>query len=64
MKYVIMNPNRCKWDVYKASEYEAASEGMNVFSSELKERLRGIRIARFKTRRAAREYVTSIGGTY
>lgn len=68
MKYAIDNPDRGKWDVYEKKTYDAAHEGINGPTDEdmklLYDRLSGYRLARFKTRRAAREYVESIGGTY
>lgn len=66
-KYKIDNPNRGIWNVYVASEYEAMSKGINFFDTDqydaLKRNLEGILVATFKTRKAAREYVASIGGT-
>lgn len=67
-QYKITNPDRGIWDVYVASEYEALSSGVDFFDADqyaaLKSKLAGIRVATFKTRKAAREYVTNIGGTY
>lgn len=68
MKYKVTNPNRGIWEVYEADKYEAAENGVNIFDTEeyaaLKAKLVEIRVATFKTRKAAREYIASIGGTY
>lgn len=68
MKYKIDNPDRSVWNVYVASEYDAAASGADMLDSEqyakLKAALAGICVATLKTRKAAREYVTCIGGTY
>lgn len=68
VEYKITNPDRGIWNVYVASEYEALSSGVDFFDADqyaaLKSKLAGILVATFKTRKAAREYVTSIGGTY
>lgn len=65
--YKITNPDRGVWNVYEAGKYEAASSGVDIFDAAqyatLKNRLAGILVATFKTRKAAREYVASIGGT-
>lgn len=67
-EYKITNPSRGIWNVYVASEYEALSSCVDFFDADqyaaLKSKLAGIIVATFKTRKAAREYVTSIGGTY
>lgn len=67
-QYKITNPDRGVWNVYVASEYEAMSNGIDLFDADqyaqLKKELAGILVATFKTRKAAREYVTSVGGTY
>lgn len=65
--YKITNPDRGVWNVYEAGKYEDASSGVDIFDATqyamLKNKLAGILIATFKTRKAAREYVASIGGT-
>lgn len=67
-EYKITNPNRGIWNVYVASKYNAVISGIDCFDADqyaaLKSKLAGILVATFKTRKAAREYVTSIGGTY
>lgn len=68
MKYKIDNPDRGVWDVYVASEYDAAANGVNMLDTSqyaaFKRSVASARVATFKTRKAAREYVTNIGGTY
>ena len=67
-QYKIDNPDRGIWNVYVASEYDAAASGLNTFDAkqyaQLKRNLESIRVATFKTRKAARDYVLSIGGIY
>ena len=69
VRYLINNPDRGKWDVYEEGKYDEACERVNDSGywggeryAAIKEVLRGIRIARFKTRKAAKEYIISIGG--
>lgn len=67
-EYTISNPDRGIWNVYVKSEYDAMSSGVDYLDADqyaaLKANLAGILVASFKTRKAAREFVVSIGGTY
>lgn len=67
-EYTINNPDRGIWDVYVKSEYDAMVSGVDYLDADqyatLKANLAGILVASFKTRKAAREFVVSIGGTY
>lgn len=69
VRYLINNPDRGKWDVYEEGKYDEACDRVNDSGYcggeryvAIKEALRGIRIARFKTRKAAKAYVASVGG--
>jgi hypothetical protein len=69
IRYLINNPDRGKWDVYEEDKYDEACGRVSDSGywggeryAAIKEALRGIRIARFKTRKAAKEYIGSIGG--
>lgn len=69
VRYLIDNPDRGKWDVYEEGKYDEVCDKVNgsgYWGGEryeaIKEVLRGIRIARFKTRKAAKAYIASVGG--